>query len=247
MKLDIQQQGALNEYATRVFRNEADKDYIGARIAHRFEFDQQFLWSAEQAIEKYFKAILLYNATSAKGMGHDLKKTLKTIRSIQDFDSGLPQHVTDFIEYLDDYGPNRYLEFPSHVRTYSLLELDRAVWFIRRYCYYMGGEIKKHEGTAIDRRTAHLARLNALTVEDDPRQCRIFGGYLEKVLDENLASAQFLRWKNFFFGPVFRKRIANFRARFSAVNPPQDMHQEWLDVLERFVDFPRRKRIAKRR
>jgi hypothetical protein len=50
---------------------------------------------------------------------------------------------------------------------YSLLELDRAVWFIRRYCFYMGGKIPNNDGTVIDRRSAHLARLNALTVAKD--------------------------------------------------------------------------------
>src|SRR5882724_1367605 len=103
MKLDIQQQGALNEYATRVLRNEADKDYIAARIAHRFEFDQQFLWDAEQAIEKYFKAILLYNATSAKQLGHNLEKGLRRIHTIQDFDFRLPHYVEEFVKYLSHY------------------------------------------------------------------------------------------------------------------------------------------------
>jgi HEPN domain-containing protein len=245
MKTDFQTQVVLNEFATRVFRNEADKDYIVARIAYRFAFDQQFLWSAEQAVEKYLKAILLYNATSAKRIRHSLRKALNRIRSIQNFDLRLPQHVTDFVEYLDDYGPDRYLEFPSHVPMHSLLELDRAAWFIRRYCYYMGGEIKKADGTVVDRRTAHLARLNALTVDDDPRQCRIVGGYLENVLARKLPSAPYLVWKNFFFGRVFRKRIPNFRLRGSAINPPQDMHEEWLEILEQFVDFPRRRIGAK--
>jgi len=247
MKIDIQSQAVLIEFATRVLRNEADKDYIIARIAHRFEFDQQFLWSAEQAVEKYLKAILLFNATSAKGIWHNLNEALRRIHSIQDFDIRLPKDVCDFVKYLDDYGANRYLEFPSHVRMNSLLELDRAVWFIRRYCYYMGGEIKKLDGTVIERRTAHLAAVNALTVDDDPRKCRIFGGYLEKVLDEKLASAPYLVWQNFFYGRVFRKRISNYRPRASAINPPQDMHDEWFEILEQFVDFPRRRTTAKRR
>jgi HEPN domain-containing protein len=247
MEIDIQSQTVLNEFATRVLRNEADKDYISARIAHRMEFDQQFLWSAEQAIEKYLKAILLYNGSSAKGIRHELKEALRRIYSIRDFDLCLPQEVQEFVKYIDDYGTNRYLDFPSQIRMYSLIELDRAVWFIRRYCRYFGGEIQKRDRTTIDRRKAYVAQLSALTVDDDPRKCRISGGYLEKVLDEKFPSATYLVWKNFFFGRIFRKQIPNYRPRFSVINPPQDMHEEWFDILEQFADFPRRRKTVNKR
>jgi hypothetical protein len=68
---------------------------------------------------------------------------------------------------------------------------------------------------------------------------------LENVLAKKLPSTQYLVWKNFFFGRVFRKRIPNFRLRGSAINLPQDMHEEWFDILEQFVDFPRRRIRAK--
>src|SRR5205823_5110407 len=115
--------------------------------------------------------------------------------------------------------------------------------FVRRYCFYMGGEIKKQDGTVIDRRTAHLARINALTADDNPRKGRISGGYLEKVLDENLPSAPYLIWQNFFFGRVFKRRIRNYRMRTSVTTPPQDMHIEWFEVLKEVVDFPIRRRM----
>lgn len=51
----------LNNFATRSFRDVADQDYVLARIAYRSELYAQFLWSGLQAIEKYLKAILLYN------------------------------------------------------------------------------------------------------------------------------------------------------------------------------------------
>jgi hypothetical protein len=96
-------------------------------------------------------------------------------------------------------------------------------------------------------RNTHLAYLNALTTDENPRNCRIFGGYLEKVLDEKLPSARYLVWKNFFFGRIFRKRIPNYRARFSVITPPQDMHEEWFDILEQFVDFPSRRKATTER
>jgi len=60
----------INDFANRSFRDHADQDYIMARIAYRKEFDQQFRWCSLQALEKYLKAILLYNRVSAKGIGH---------------------------------------------------------------------------------------------------------------------------------------------------------------------------------
>jgi len=61
----------IYDFATRSFRDLADQDYITARIAYRKEFEQQFRWCALQALEKYLKAILIFNSVSAKGLGHD--------------------------------------------------------------------------------------------------------------------------------------------------------------------------------
>jgi len=58
-------QVVLNTYATDIFRNQADFDYISARANYRLKLRQQFLWSAQQAVEKYLKAILLFNGKSA--------------------------------------------------------------------------------------------------------------------------------------------------------------------------------------
>jgi hypothetical protein len=54
-----------NGFIDRSFRDVADQDCIAARIVHRYSgLDLQFLWLAEQAVEKYLKAILLYNFSS---------------------------------------------------------------------------------------------------------------------------------------------------------------------------------------
>jgi len=70
----------INDFANRSFRDHADQDYIMARIAYLKEFDQQFRWCALQALEKYLKAILLYNRVSAKGIGHNLVKGLNRVK-----------------------------------------------------------------------------------------------------------------------------------------------------------------------
>jgi HEPN domain-containing protein len=42
----------------------------------------QFPWSSQQAIEKYLKAILLYNRITAKKLGHDLTTALTRTRTL---------------------------------------------------------------------------------------------------------------------------------------------------------------------
>ena len=59
-------QVVLNTFASDIFRRQADFDYIAARANYRMHLRQQFLWSAQQAMEKYLKAILLFNGKSAR-------------------------------------------------------------------------------------------------------------------------------------------------------------------------------------
>lgn len=61
----------LYETARFCFRDVADNDYLSARILFRFGFIQQAYWFSEQAVEKYLKAILLFNEISTKNLGHD--------------------------------------------------------------------------------------------------------------------------------------------------------------------------------
>lgn len=56
----------LNTFAKDVFRKQADCDYVAARSNYRLRLREQFLWSSLQAIEKYLKAILLFNGISAR-------------------------------------------------------------------------------------------------------------------------------------------------------------------------------------
>ncbi len=55
----------LNTIANDVLRMQADCDYISARANYKMHLRQQFLWSALQAVEKYLKAILLFNGKSS--------------------------------------------------------------------------------------------------------------------------------------------------------------------------------------
>lgn len=131
----------VNDYAKQ-FREIADRDYIAARQSFRTELYPQFLWSAQQAIEKYLKCILLINKIPVKNSKGELKGVhdLKTL--LVDFEKSKPAFKLriradsqKFIEHLDRSAiDSRYLSAPVYVLGEQLMQLDGAVWDIRRYC-----------------------------------------------------------------------------------------------------------------
>lgn len=236
----------INDFANRSFRDLADQDYISARIAYRKEFDQQFRWCSLQAMEKYLKAILLYNRVSSKGLRHNVGEALKRVKGIEDLEFSVPSDVEQFIDYISIYGPDRYLSHPTHLKDSALLILDKSVWCIRRYCFFMrqvmidnGGE--RHLFEANKQRALHPY------YDEHRHKYRISGGYLEKVMDKKLPSYHDLVWKNFFFGRARKNMINNFKFRISSQNPAHANHEEIFDTLDSLVDFPNEvRRLYKR-
>ena len=80
----------LNSWAFRSFRDVADGDYVAARIAHRAQLPVQFLWSSQQAIEKYLKCALFIRRIPARGVKHDLAPALKLL-----VEAGVPLELTE--------------------------------------------------------------------------------------------------------------------------------------------------------
>lgn len=95
------EQFALIDFATRSFRNTADQDYISARMSYRAGLIEPFLWSGLHAIEKYLKAILLFNEKKSKKCGHNIEKLLSRVKAIEGLDLRLPENVESFIRYLN--------------------------------------------------------------------------------------------------------------------------------------------------
>ena len=126
----------LNSFASRCFRDVADRDYISARMCYRAGLISQFHWSALQAFEKYFKAILLYNRIKAKNIGHDLGLAQKQAEKAP-FRVKLSTSSSKLLAHLNDHGRFRYLETSYFIHGPKLAELDRAVWELRRYCRVM--------------------------------------------------------------------------------------------------------------
>jgi HEPN domain-containing protein len=89
----------VNAFGTQSFRDQADRDYIAARLACRHELFPQFLWSSQQAIEKYLKAILLYNRIKANNVKHDLDLALSLTQSLP-FDIKFSERSRKFIDHL---------------------------------------------------------------------------------------------------------------------------------------------------
>lgn len=229
----------LNDFATRSFRDTADEDYIMARSAYRAELDAQFLWSGLQAIEKYIKAILLYNRIPQpqkhERLGHDLDHGLKALEKLP-FTVKLSEPSHDIIQHLDTYGRFRYLDTPYHIRGDDLIKFDRAVWEIRLYCRVLDYKIKAGD-ELVEMLPHHLATIERAM--ENSRPVREITGVIETILSKKDHPARpALVWKNLFFNQHQRKTI-KWRNRMHSVNSPLSLHPELLDEVCKFVWLPR--------
>lgn len=231
----------LDDVARRSFRDQADRDYMVARMCYRQEFEQQFLWSALQAIEKYLKAILVFNHCSAKNIGHNISKALGRVERIDYLQFGVPPDVSEFLDYLNMHGANRYLIKPSVVREHALDDLDRAVWYIRRYCIFM---LRRKPGTNPIEHMPVLNRLRYSTntkFEENPTSFSLpDSGYLEEILRESKKQATVLVWRNLYFGKRAKGKRRPYSGRVASVVRPT--HSVWADtigLLAQYIDLPR--------
>ena len=224
MKLDV----FLNDFAVRCFRDTADADYIAARLSYRAGLTAQYLWSSQQAIEKYLKCILLLNRIKAGDVNHDLDAAQKRVEM-----NGIALNLTPvskaFISHVDSCAQCRYLEISWFSFGREIVELDRAVWELRRFC----------------------------TLDEEPRRVslrdgspapkiRIAGGQLEKILDNAQHPARApLLWQNGFFGKRIRRRVRAW-AGFTAVNSPLFLYPQFVDEVAKYVRLPNPLRKAYR-
>lgn len=227
----------VNDFACRSFRDVADHDYIAARMAYRTMLFPQFQWSALQAVEKYLKGILLLNRVSAKNVRHDLAKALERAAALP-FPLKLSPASRAFIEYLDRSARFRYLESSYSVTGPKIVELDRTVWEVRRYCRSLNYDIRRSDGTVVNLLKAELATIDA--AERRPyHKFRILGGRLEKILSDRGHPARgALIWKNLFFGERARKKVQMDIPRWFE-NAPLSLHPEILEEVLKYVYLPK--------
>lgn len=229
----------INDFATRSFRDPADMDYIAARAAYRMELYPQFMWAGLQAIEKYLKAILLYNRVPKpkKNLGHNLGEAMTLADKSLPFKIVLSKPSLEIIDYLDTVGRFRYLETPYHVRDRELLKLDKAVWELRPYCRVLNYTIDTGE-KKVDALPLLLEQIKCS--KDDPSQrIIIVGGELEKILAKKAHPARAaLVWKNMFFNGHKRKHVL-WRSRTHFTNSPLSLNPELLDEVLKYVYLPK--------
>lgn len=228
----------LNSFATQSFRDQADRDYIAARLACRYELFPQFLWSSQQALEKYLKAILLYNRVKATKVGHDIRAAMRLAAGLP-FKIELSDRSRGFIDMIATYGEFRYLDVPFHVYGHVLVDLDLAAWELRRYCQVLqvsGKVLPAEEQALLDE--AHK-RLAASSTE--PRyKFRIHNGLLESIIAKRShPSRAALLWQNPCFSARRRSTI-KAKVHLNAQNPHLTHYPQMLEELQKYVYMPKK-------
>ena len=227
----------INDFATRSFRDMADGDYIAARFAYRAALMPQAMWSAQQALEKYLKYILLVNRVPATDVRHNINAALRLTEKLR-WKPVLRPESRKFLEHIAAYGEYRYLDVSYFVIGYPILDLDMIVWDIRRYCQVLdvsGKKLSVAEQKLLDDAHAMLKE----SMERPPNEFRLHGGYLEKIIDTaKHPSRSALLWQNAFFG---NRRRATVKLPYSlnGANSPLYLYPDMLEELLKYVYIPR--------
>jgi HEPN domain-containing protein len=231
-------ESSLNTFAIRSFRDIADYDYIAARMAYRASLFPQFHWSALQALEKYIKAILLINRIEAKDIRHDIGLALRYCEKLP-FKISLSKISHEFIDHIDTYGRYRYLEASYRIDGPKLVELDRAIWELRRYCkvlnYVLKTSNEEQPINMLDQELGIIERSNNIS----PQKFKLISGKLEAIIQKKDHPARApLIWKNMFFGSMQRNKVKMYTP-MQATNSPLAMYPELLDVAAKYVLIPK--------
>jgi HEPN domain-containing protein len=240
----------LNTYAKDIFLRQADCDYISARTNYRMQLRQQFLWSAQQAVEKYLKSILLFNGLSAKAPTHDPKKIYhhnldllySEVLKIQIVNLELKDDDIKFLSYLSKLGgSNRYLNESSYSTRDAIHKLDRLVWHIRRYCQHFPETIypQKEKIAGLQDRYLNLVRNPEYTKL--PHKFKLMNGELEKVISRpsNDPARNSLIWANLWFGKKKRDLVV-YNSFSSDETPPHERSwwkEDYLQEVSRYIQF----------
>jgi len=227
----------LNSFASRCFRDVADRDYISARMCYRAGLISQFHWAALQAFEKYYKAILLYNRIKSKSVGHSIAEAQKQAKKAP-FEIRLSDTSRKLLAHLDDYGRFRYLETSYHIHGPKLVELDKAVWEIRRYCRVLNYDLPIPGKEPKPMLALELER-NERAEKRPFQEFQVIGGALEAILKKHDHPARGpLIWQNGFYGGSRRRRVT-VPTHFYAENSPLYLYPKLLDHVLEYIHIPK--------
>lgn len=175
---------------------------------------------------------MLFNEIPSKPLNHDLEAALAKLAEIADIPFDIPEDVREFVKYLNEQGGNRYFEYPTYTEGEELLNLDRTVWHIRRYCYYMRTRLG-----SVDCFPRELKWVHSFGI-DNAHKFRISRGYLEKVSKEKSNPLRaHLVWKNFYYGAKRKRTISNFRMYAGSSNPTLFLRPKAFPKLDALVKF----------
>ncbi len=206
-------------------------------MSYRAGLISQFHWSGLQAVEKYLKAIFLLNRIKAKDVNHNLAKALNYVKELP-FDIKLSPSSKKLLEYLDTFGRFRYLESSYYVDGPKLIELDKTIWEIRRYCRVLNYDLKLANGQTKNMFDLELERITN-SEKEAPYKFRLAGGALEEILDKKDNPARKpLIWQNGFFGSATRNKV-KMVIHFHSMNSPLSLHPEILDEVLNYIFLPK--------
>jgi HEPN domain-containing protein len=226
----------INSVSTQSFRDQADRDYISARLACRYELYPQFLWASQQAVEKYLKAILLYNRIPATKINHKIDEALKLTENLN-FKIDLSSRSKDFLSYLSEYGEYRYLDVPYYVNGYLMIDLDLTVWELRRYCQVLNSFVS--DSSIEEKELLKKALDDIEKSKSEPRyKFKLHSGLLENIIaDRKHPSRPALLWQNAVFGSRYRKTI-RAKNHLNAQNSILYLYPYILEELLKYIKIP---------
>jgi HEPN domain-containing protein len=231
-----------NEFAS-LFRDIADEDYISARSNYHLRLREQFFWAALQALEKYLKAILLYNQQSTHNYRHGLIRLYDDVGRISRLNFFSSTARREILGTRAGSGDNRYMSTDTYIRPENLMELDESVWNIRPYCQFVRVQIKRPRA---DLTRHYVQRINSRSSYKDPREYKPFpvgGGFLEEVLSRSARDSvrrTLVRHNRFYGTPGSKIAPAPY---WSSSRIPAN-RQTWFTAhakkdVEQYVYFPK--------
>lgn len=207
-ELDSQIEANINNFIIRCFRDVADHDYIVARLCYRYNLAGNFYWQALQSIEKYLKAILLFEREDTRKHNHNIVQSFEEVKKlsynfdftkIESMSNKYSVNMDEFIAQIYHYGNNRYFEKSYSLYGEQLSKLDCAVWMLRRYCQPLKQKTFSGKPIPVEK---IMSSIHAPLYDEYPYKYRLIGGVLEQIVDGYRChfDRNALIWCNQFYG-----------------------------------------------
>lgn len=228
----------INQFAIRCFRDTGDADYIAARLAKRSRLAGPFLWSAEQAVEKYLKCILMLNRRKTNDLGHKIGAALDQINTTLPFAIVLKKAEQKVFDHLAEWNADRYLIASFTVFDIEVLQLDMLVWKLRQYCQPL--DVVHCADTPSEKVLLDNISRVEVNLNGPAKAGHLPDGVLEKILaDKKHPAHGALVWKNLRYSLITRNRVG-FAKGFQGVNAPLWLNPELADEAAKWMSIPKK-------